>query len=84
MKTIEDSRYLILRRFLSRSTDNLDIWLNIYQRNQPKEFRKFARISPPTFNALVRYLESQDVFHNNSSSGQEQMTVDRQIRLIFL
>ncbi len=37
-----------------------------------------------TFNVLVRYLEPQEVFHNNFSSCQKQMPVDCQILLTLL
>ena len=40
-------------------------------------------MSPATFNALVQYLEPQEVFLNNSSNSQEQMPVDRQILITF-
>lgn len=40
-------------------------------------------MSPVTFNALVQYLEPQEVFQNNSSNSQEQMPVDWQILITF-
>lgn len=72
------------RQILSRSGENLDICLNVYRYNRPKEFRKFARMNPSTFNALMQYLEPQEVFHNSSSNEQQQMPIDRQILLTLL
>ena len=34
-------------------------------------------------NALVQYLEPQDVFQSKSNSGQEQMPVDWQLLITF-
>ena len=42
MEIIQATRYIIPCQHLSRSAGNIDIYLNIYRRNRPKEFGKFA------------------------------------------
>ena len=76
---IETTRYLILREIFPKSTTIIDICLNINRYKRSREFRRYARMSPFTFNLLVQKLETEPVFGNDSSNGESQIPVERQL-----
>ncbi len=76
---IQTIRYLYPREIFPKSTAIIDICLNINRYKRPKEFRRYARMSPYLFGLLVEQLETQPVFFNNLSNGESQILVDRQL-----
>lgn len=67
-------RYWTIREPIFRPSSILDNRLN-EKYHQPDLFRKAARMSPESFDALVSELEGADVFHNQSNNTQ--MPVER-------
>ena len=76
---IETTQYLYLREIFPKSTAVIDICLNINRYKRPREFRRYARMSPYLFGLLVQQLETQPVFSNDSSNGEMQIPVERQL-----
>lgn len=68
IQTIQNTRYLIPREIFPKSTAVIDICLNINRYKRPREFRRYARMSPNLFTLLVQKLETQSVFENDSSN----------------
>lgn len=51
---IKTTRYLYPREIFPKSTAVIDICLNINRYERPREFRKYARMSPYLFGLLVQ------------------------------
>jgi hypothetical protein len=77
------NRYLHPRRPIPRRDSLIEHILTTFKDDFPKEFRRYARMWPDTFDKLVEQLETADVFQNNSSS-QHQMPVDRQLMITLI
>ena len=75
IQIIETTRYLIPREIFPKSTAVIDICLNINKYKKPREFRRYARMSPHLFTLFVEKLETQSVFGNDSSNGESQISV---------
>ena len=76
---VKSTRYLVSRELLPKSVSLLHICLGYYRVNRPEEFRIYARMNPATFDELVRKLEGEPLFHNNSSNQGQQIPVDQQL-----
>lgn len=77
--TIGTTRYFIPREIFPTTTAVIDICLNINKYKRPREFRRYARMSPHLFTLLVQKLEAQPVFENDSNNGESQISVERQL-----
>lgn len=76
---IKTTRYLYPREIFPKSIAVIDICLNINRYKRPREFRRYARMSPYLFGLLVQQLETQPMFCNDSNNGELQIPVERQL-----
>ena len=79
LEAVQRNRYLRKRKPLPKIPALADVVLLVYETQRPREFRKFARMNPETFDLLVSQLEQEEVFSSSSSSGEQQMATDLQI-----
>lgn len=73
LKTIpvlHSQRYLRAKSTIQKDSTQLNLVLRDYRANHPRLFRKYLRITPHTFDALVELLRDNEVFHNNSRNPQ--------------
>ena len=82
MKVIASTRYLDNQEPIQKSGAILDLCLNVYKLTRPKEFRKFAQMSPKSFYFLVQSLENEKIFQNNSA--HEQISIDQQVFIALI
>ena len=79
-----NNRYLHYRRYIPKSPKLADLILHVYKHHYKREFRKYTRMNPQTFDTLVQCLEGQSVFQNHSSSGQQQLEVLLQVLITLI
>ncbi|KAF7300775.1 DDE Tnp4 domain-containing protein [Mycena kentingensis (nom. inval.)] len=75
--SLHAQRYLNERRPIPKG-NVLGILLGDWKRDFPDFFRSYLRVTPTTFDALLRAIENDPVFHNNSDTA-EQLPVDFQL-----
>lgn len=73
------TRYLNAREPIKKSPHSLEICLSDWKYTRPDLFRIEARMYPAQFDELVTRLEDNEIFSSNSITGQEQITVDKQL-----
>jgi hypothetical protein len=79
LEAVLQNRYIEPRKSIPREAAIIDLCLTVYRFNFPKEFRRYARMDPATFDRLVASIADADVFQNHSSSGQQQIPVEKQL-----
>ena len=77
--TIEITRYLIAREIISKSTNIIDICLNINCYKRLQEFCQYVCMSFQLFTLLVEKLKTQPIFRNASTNLESQIVVERQL-----
>jgi hypothetical protein len=84
LKILQEKRYLNKREQLPKTPCIADLILRIYKQQRPREFRRFARMDPDTFDRLASQLEGAEIFSSNSSSVQQQLEVPLQLLIALL
>lgn len=75
--TLHSSRYLNSRIKIPKASQLLHMTLHIYKKEHPEIFRSYVRISPGTFDTLLKKIIDHRVFHNNSDN--QQIPVEQQL-----
>jgi hypothetical protein len=77
------NRYLHPRDPIPRAASQLELCLGLWKERYHREFRRYARMDPDTFDSLVSTIRDADVFQNRSHNEQ-QMPVDRQLLIALV
>lgn len=76
------SRYLVERRVIPKSGQQMALLLGVWKMQHPDIFRTFVRISPACFDTLLDTIQGDPIFHNNSIN--EQMPVAEQLAIALI
>lgn len=71
--------YLNAREPIKKSPDSLVLCLSDWKYNRPNLFRIEACMYPAQFDELITRLKDNEIFSSNFVTGQEQISVDKQL-----
>jgi hypothetical protein len=77
---LASTRYLYPRRDLLKTKAIVD---NLFALDE-EEFRKFVRVSKDSFRKILRYIDHDDVFRNNSRNCQTEVRIQLGLALEYM
>ena len=84
LTAVEKIQYSSLKEEPIKTTAILESCSNKWQEKHPQRFRKHASMDPPTFQQLMKNLQDEPAFLNNSSNGEVQLPIDHQILIVLI